>query len=292
MGDNSMSLNKTWHKIPKGIKVGVILPSRGLMFSETADEILQNLKGIPHKIFFSHGKPIPECFIRPTNRAIIDEEVTHFWYIEDDMVLPPNVLQEMLDADVNVITCDYPVTKDGRGSVFYDKGGRVVFAGTGCLLVKRRVFENLREPYFTDKIRWSILNYGESVKLTASKNESGDGYGLHDITFSIKLWKAGIIIQVLPIKLAQRKLINLGKAGSNNGAHNIEVWKKIIKNKRLKAIQSQPIALGAKTKLVTVDTPTGAVTTSQKHADNLVAQGLATYPAKRFTIIDDNDIDL
>lgn len=287
-----MSSGKTWHNIPIGTKVGVILPSRGLMFSQTADEVLQNLKGIPHKIFFSHRKPIPECFVRPTNRALIDESITHLWFVEDDMVLPQGTLQKMLDADANAITCDYPVTKDGRGSVFYDKGGRVVFAGTGCLLVKRRVFENLREPYFTDKIRWSILNYGESVKLIASKNDTNDGYGLHDITFSIKLWKAGIIIQVLPVKLAQRKLISLGKSGSNNGAHNIEVWKKIIKNKRLKAIQAQPIALGAKTKLVTVDTPTGAVTTSQKHAENLVNQGLASYPAKRFTIIDDSEVEL
>ena len=61
---------------------------------------------------------------------------------------------------------------------------------------------------------------------------------------------------------------------------------------RLKAIQSQPIALGAKTKLVTVDTPTGAVTTSQKHAENLVAQGLATHPPKRFTIIDDSEVSI
>jgi hypothetical protein len=292
MGGTSMSSGKTWHNIPSGIKVGVILPSRGLMFSETADELLQNLKGISHKIFFSHKKPIPECFVRPTNRALIDESITHLWFVEDDMVLEPGVLRKLLDADANAITCDYPVTKDGHGSVFYDKGGRVVFAGTGCLLVKRRVFENLKEPYFTDTIRWSILNYGESIKLIGNNNDSRDDYGLHDVTFSIKLWKAGIIIQVLPIKLAQRKLISLGKSGSNNGAHNIEIWKKIVKNKRLKAILSQPIAIGAKTKLVTIDTPTGAVTTSQKHAENLVNQGLATYPAKRFTIIDDSEVDL
>ncbi len=274
------------------VKVGVILPSRGLMFSETADEILKNLKGIPHKIFFSHGKPIPECFTSPTNRALIDEDVTHLWFVEDDMVLKPNTLKKMLEADANVVTCDYPVTKDGRGSVFYDKGGRVVFCGTGCLLVKRRVFDNLRIPYFTDKVRWSVLNYGESIKLTASENPDGEGYGLHDITFSIKLWNAGVMIKVLPIKLGQRKLIALGKAGSNNGQHNIEVWKKIVKDARLKAIIKQPIALGARSKLVTVDTPTGAITTSQKHAINLVNQGLASHPPKRFTIIDDSDVTI
>lgn len=37
------------------MKVGVIFPSRGLVFSKTADELLQNLKKVNHKIFFSHG---------------------------------------------------------------------------------------------------------------------------------------------------------------------------------------------------------------------------------------------
>lgn len=275
-------------------KVAVILPSRGLIFSQTADEILQNVKNIPHKFFFSHRRPIPECFEKPTNKALLDNEITHLWFVEDDMVLPPDTLQKMLKADANAVTCDYPVTKDGRGSVFYDQGGNVVFCGTGCLLVKREVFDNLnlKEPFFTDKIRWTMLNYGESIKLVASKNNKKEGYGLHDITFCVKLWKAGIIIKVLPLKLGQRRLIALGKAGTNDGAHNIEVWTKIIKDARLKALQKQPVALGAKSKLVTVDTPTGGINTTRKHADNLVKQGLATYPPKRYTIIDDSEVRL
>lgn len=204
------------------------------------------------------------------------------------MVLPPDVLQQMLDKDVNAVTCDYPVTKDGRGSVFYDQGGSVVFCGTGCLLVKREVFDNIKAPYFTDKVRWTMLNYGEAVKLTGVYG--GVGYGTHDITFCIKLWNTGVLINVLKQKLGQRKLVHLGKAGTNKGAHKIEVWKRIAKNARLKALQAQPVSIGAKTKLVTVDTPTGGVNTSQKHAETLVAQGLATYPPKRHTIIDDADV--
>lgn len=274
------------------VKVGVILPSRGLIFSATADEILENLKGIPHKFFFSHKLPLPRCFEKPTCEAIFDNSITHLWFVEEDMVLPPNTLKQMLEADVNAITCDYPVTKDGRGSVFYDQGGQVVFCGTGCLLVKREVFDNLNAPYFTDKIRWTMLNYGESIKLVASKNNKGEGYGLHDITFCIKLWKNGVLIKVLPIKLGQRRLIALGKAGTNEGAHNIEIWTKSVKDKRLKALQAQPVAEGAKSKLVTVDTPTGGVTTSRSHADNLVKQGLASYPPRRYTIIDDSEVSI
>lgn len=272
------------------MKVAVILPSRGLTFSQTADEVLQNVKDIPHKFFFSHRKPIPECFETPTQKALEDPEITHLWFVEDDMVLPAGVLQQLLDADANAVTCDYPVTKDDRGSVFYDQGGSVVFCGTGCLLVKRQVFDSIKAPYFTDKVRWTMLNYGEAVKLTGVYGSAG--YGTHDITFSIKLWKTGVIIEVLKTKLGQRKLVALGKPGTNEGAHNIEVWTKIVKNARLKAIQVQPVALGAKTKLVTVDTPNGGITTSRKHADNLVEQGLASYPPRRFTIIDDSEVEI
>lgn len=272
------------------MKVAVILPSRGLMFSQTADEILQNLKGIPHKIFFAHRKPIPDCFEEPTLRALSETDITHVWFVEDDMILPPDTLRQLLDANANAVTCDYPVTKDGRGAVFYDQGGNVVFCGTGCLLVKREVFESLNRPYFTDTVRWTTLNYGESIKLTGVYGSTG--YGTHDITFCIKLWNAGVIVKVLKLKLGQRKLIALGKAGTNNGAHNIENWTKIVKDARLKAIQAQPVALGAKSKLVTVDTPTGGITTSRNHADNLVAQGLASYPPKRFTIIDDSEVEI
>ena len=51
------------------VKVAVILPSRGLMFSKTAEEIINNVKGVPHKFFFSHKRPIPECFEIPTEEA-------------------------------------------------------------------------------------------------------------------------------------------------------------------------------------------------------------------------------
>lgn len=271
-------------------KIGVIFPSRGLTFSQTAEELLNNLKGHLHVIYFAHKLPIPDCFNEPLERALEDPTLTHIWFVEDDMILRPNTLQKLLDEDANVVTADYPVTKDGRGSVFYDKGGNVVFAGTGCLLVKREVFNNLKKPFFTDKIRWNMQNYGEQIKLTGSYGSVG--YGTHDITFSIKLWNNGVKVKVIKHKLGQRKLIELGKTGSNNGAHKIEIWRKVVKDKRLDDLLAQPVALGAKSKLVTVDTPTGGINTTRAHAESLVSQGLASYPPRRYTIIDDSEVKL
>lgn len=273
MGESLKSLNK----------IGVILPSRGLIFSQTADEILQNLKDIYHKFFFSHGQPIPECFEKPTNRALLDDSITHLWFVEDDMVWPCDTLSKLLKADKAVVTADYPVSKEGRGAIFrLDK--HIIFCGTGCLLVKREVFDELRAPYFRTDMRWNIKNYGEFLKMTVSKDSNLDGYGLHDVNFCMNLYHLNIPIHAIPSKLGQRKLISLGKAGSNDGAHNIETWTNIKPDHLLKEVKKWPVLpIG---KLTSVMTPTGEINVSETHAKTLIKKGLATKMPKRKLVVD------
>ncbi len=265
------------------VKVAVILPSRGLMFSKTAEEILTNLKVVPHKIFFSHGKSIPACFEEPTKRALEDESFTHFWFVEDDMILPPDILFKMIRKNVAVVTADYPVNDKGRGSVF-KVGREVIFSGTGCLLVQRAVLEEMKPPYFRTDMRWNIKNYGKYVKLTRSSNDNLDGYGLHDINFCLTLNKMGIPIHLITTKLGQRKLIALGKAGTNDGAHNIEEWTNIEPNHLLNYVKKWPIMPTGK--LTTVITSEGEMTVSEDHAKKLISKGLAKRPPQRKIVID------
>ena len=269
------------------MKVAVILPSRGLMFSRTAEEITRNLRGINYKLFMSHRKPIPDCFEQPTLKALEDPDITHLWLVEDDMVIPDNTLWDMLSEDKDVVACDYPVTKEGKGSVFR-VGGEIIYTGTGCLLIKREVFATLSQPYFRSDIRWTPLNYKPSVKLVGSMFGK-EGYGLHDVTFGIKLYKAHIPIVVMS-SIGQRKLLQLGKSGTNDGAHMIEMWSKVKKDYQYKKIMRDPLALGAKGELVTVDTPTGGVRVTKKHAKNLISQGLATPVDTTKVIIDDSEV--
>lgn len=265
------------------MKVAVILPSRGLIFSETGDEIMQNVKGIDRVFFFAHRQPIPEAFEKPTNRALLDDSVTHLWYVEDDMVLPPDTLKKMLKMDKAVVTADYPVNKNGRGSVFtVDK--RVIFCGTGCLLVKREVFDELKSPYFRTDIRWNIKNYKDFIKITRVKTGEIEGYGLHDVNFCLNLYQKNIPIHALDTPLGQRKLIALGKAGSNKGAHKIETWTKIKKDHLLKTVKSWPqIETG---NLVEIITPTGTVNVSKSHARTLVRKGLGKRVPKRKLVVE------
>lgn len=267
--------------------IAIILPSRGLMFSETADEILQNVRlvqkeGWRTKFYFSHKRPIPECFEKPTNRALLNDDVTHLWFVEDDMKLAPDTLKKLLDTNAAVSTIDYPVNKDGRGSIFkVDK--QVIFCGTGCLLVKREVFDELRSPYFRTDMRWNIKNYGDFLKMTVNRDQT-DGYGLHDVNFCMNLYHLGIPIHAIKGKAGQRKLINLGKAGTNDGAHNIEVWSKIVQGHLLKQVKKWPVE--KKGVLTSVMTPTGEINVTKSHAKTLIDKGKATALPKRKLVVD------
>jgi hypothetical protein len=270
------------------VRVAVILPSRGLMFSQTADEILQNLRSIPHKIFFSHRKPIPDCFEEPMNKALQDPDFTHLWFIEDDMILPPDCLERMLAMDKAVVTTDYPTTDYGGGAVFKVKG-RIIFAGTGCTLVKRVVFDELKPPYFRTDICWNVKNYGEFIKIIAVKRgKANDGYGLHDVNFFMNLYRLDIPVHDVGFTVGQRKLKALGKAGSNNGAHQIDEWTKIKKDDLLKKVMKWPIE--QKGNLVSVLTESGEVLTSRAHAKKLISKGLATKPPRRAVVVDDSEL--
>lgn len=272
------------------MKVAVILPSRGLIFSQTADEILQNLKNLPHKFFFSHKRPVPACFEIPVTQALEDESITHLWLIEEDMVLKPGTLKKMLKADKDVVTYDYPVSKDGQGAVVSDLEGNVLFCGTGCLLVKKDVLSKLKKPYFTTDVHWTIQNHGDYIYMGASDLSDISKYGTHDVNFGMKLYKAGIPITVLRGKLGQRKLISLGKSGSNDGAHNIETWTKVRKDYFLNEIRRFPPLPASK--LVSVDTPTGTIETNESHAKTLVDKGLGKLSEKKSVVINFGEVEL
>lgn len=263
------------------IRIAVVFPSRGLAFSQTAQELLDNLLDYDHEIFFAHELPIPDCFNVPLRNALAGD-FSHIWFVEDDMVLKKDTLKRLLEKDKAVVTIDYPVNKKGRGSVF-KVGKEVIFCGTGCLLVKREVFAEFRDPIFRTDFRWNIKNYGY-LKMTVNEVSNLDGYGLHDVNFCMRLYQLKIPIHVIAGKLAQRKLVSLGRAGTNDGAHNIELWNKLIKNHLLDTVKSWPVLDTGK--LITVTTPTGEITVSEGHGKNLIKKGLAVKTSKKALVVD------
>lgn len=275
------------------VKVAVIVPSRGLMFSKTAEEIVQNTSGVPHQKFFAHKLPIPDCFEWPVRKALKDPSFTHLWFVEDDMILPEDILRNMLNlGTADVITCDYPVAKTGQGAVFTAKDGQVVFGGMGCTLVKREIMDKLSPPYFRTDIKWRPTNYGTSIMLTAGEGPpKDDEYGMQDVNFYMKLREAGATFEVFPQVLGQRKLLELGKAGTNDGAHKIEEWTKVKPNYWLKQISKFPVMPGSKLKTVEFDSGR-RMNVSKAFADKLVKDGKAKLLKPSAVIIDTNGVAL
>lgn len=270
-------------------KIGIVVPSRGLIFSRTAEEILANTVGIRHKFFFAHKLPIPECFEKPVKKALSDPTISHVLIIEDDMILPSDALRKAIEANKDVVTYDYPITKDGRGSVFTDAQGKVLYSGTGFILIKREIFEKLSKPYFQSNIAWTIYRKRNGLKFVGGKASEGV-YGLHDITFGFKLQEIGVEITVLDTILGQRKLLGLGKTASNDGAHRIEEWTNVDKKYYDKRFKKLPKSITENSVLVSVMTKDGELSVTKEHADKLIKANIAQPIEDNKTYVDWSEV--
>jgi hypothetical protein len=115
-------------------KLAVVLPSRGLMFSQTFEELLGELEGFDYEIFWAHGRPLPDCFNEPTEEALSDSSIFAILYVEDDMIIPKGILKKMFEQNYPVVALDYPFKDNGDSTMLHDPAGNVIYSGTGFLL--------------------------------------------------------------------------------------------------------------------------------------------------------------
>ena len=201
--------------------IGVILPSRGLIFAEVMESLLDNLEGYDFRIYQAIGLRIPDCENVPVERALSDG-CSHLWFIEDDTVPPAKALERLLQADGDIAAIDYAV--NGWGCIARDKiNCDILWSGLGCTLVRRRVFDSLEKPYFRDDMQ---LRLNDMTWIPAPKNR----YGGQDIWFCCHAREKGFKIVQIQGECKHLKLESLGKPEENNGAHNIVIKSKIEKH--------------------------------------------------------------
>lgn len=212
-------------------KLAVILPSRGLMFSETFEELLRELEGFNYEIFWSHEKSLPACFNDPTEAALADPDVFAVLIVEDDMKLPKGILRRMFDENYPVVAMDYPFRQNGDSTVLHDPDGMAFWTGTGFLLVARHVLESIPKPIWRTDQTFDPFIDKDTIHFWPRKLDKVY-YGLHDLNFGLILYSAGIPIKVMAQTGGQRKLVRLGRKHTNNGVHEIneltEVGKDIV----------------------------------------------------------------
>jgi hypothetical protein len=201
-------------------KLAVVLPSRGLMFSETFEELLNELEGFNYEIFWSHAKSLPECFNEPTERALKDPDVFAVLFCEDDMIIPKGVLKQMFAAQYPVVALDYPFQQNGDSTCLHDPKGYAYWTGTGFLLVAKSVLKQMELPIWRTDTTFDPLIDKDTIHFWPRKLDKVY-YGLHDLRFGLLLYSAGVPVYPLERTAGQRKLIELGKKGVNDGAHQI-----------------------------------------------------------------------
>lgn len=204
------------------VKLGVVLPSRGLLFSASFEELLAELEPFDYKIYFAHGRPIPECFNEPLEQALKDKKVTHILFAEDDMALPKGILKKMVDLNVPATALDYPFKDNGEATILHDPEGYALYSGTGFLLVWREIFDKMPKPVFRTDLAWDVRIQKGTLYMWPRDVSKIKTYGLHDINFGLQLWTNGFpIVPAAPA--GQRKLIAMGRTNTNQGAHIIKL---------------------------------------------------------------------
>lgn len=198
--------------------IAVLIPSRGLVFSETIDEVLREVAPHSFQIFFAHSRPIPEAFNEPMEKIFNSPvKFDYVWIVEEDMVLPKGILQELLDLQAPIATSDYPA-KEGLMCIKRDNEGNVLYTGTGCLLIERGVLELFDRPIFsTENI------YSEEGKYLGKRDPRETPYGQHDVHLFLQVRELGMPIKVTKSTCNQRKIVEYGQKEVNNGFHRIKI---------------------------------------------------------------------
>lgn len=211
------------------MKLAVVLPSRGLIFSETFEELLNELEGFEYQIYWSHEKSLPACFNDPTEEALADPDVFAVLFCEDDMILPKGILKEMFDKKYPVVALDYPFRQNGDSTCLHDPNGYAFWTGTGFLLAAREVLENMEKPIWRTDTTYEQFIDKDTMHWWPRKLNKVF-YGLHDLRFGLILYSSGMPVLPMERTAGQRKLKALGDKHTNNGSHQIDELTQVGKN--------------------------------------------------------------
>lgn len=208
--------------------IGIILTTRGLLFTEVADAIERERKGHDVKVFYSWDKTIPLAQNALVEEALQDSSIDLLWFIEEDTVPPVGALQKLIDADADIAFIDYGV--NGWSCSAKDKDGNILWCGLGCTLVKRHVLTDMLYPWFrTDK----SLRLNDMSWIDTNPNKV---YGQQDIWFCVNARKSGHQITQVDGECRHLKLVELGQPEVNLGLHIVEQKPKINKLQTIKGV--------------------------------------------------------
>ena len=207
------------------MKIGVCIPSRGLVHTRTIESLVKNFDDVDvgWKLFFTHDLPIPDAHNAVMQKGM-DWGADYIWMIEEDIIVPSGSLKKMLETGEPVYFINYPVG-DRQSSCMMRYKDRVVWTGTGCLLMKREVLEKIPQPWMENK----TVAFSGSNKFNYVINKLEVEYGGQDVHFGHKIRSAGFEIKVLDGVVAGHiRIEKMGGKHSNSDYHKIHIVTDIL----------------------------------------------------------------
>ena len=140
------------------MKLFIATPCYGGMMTMFTAKSLMGLTSLltEKKIDFQFYGLANEALIPRARNYCVEEflrsDATYLMFIDSDIIFKPEDVLKLLDDDKNIIGAAYPRKERNGGHVGGEGNGiqRVDYLGTGFLMIKREVFEGLKD----DKIKY------------------------------------------------------------------------------------------------------------------------------------------
>jgi hypothetical protein len=274
------------------MKIGVCIPSRGTVYSQTVEEVIRELTDFKAdwEIFWSHANPIPQCFNIITQKALDDPTVTHLWYVEEDMVIPNGILKHMLgemaENNWTAVASDYPLIEVPSRTIYRDPNGAAYFTGCGCTIIHRDVFKLLKEPYFRTDVEWN-LNVKDDYISAHPKwvKDTSKVYGYQDITFGLTLYLKNNPIMVSSMDCGQRVITKKGGKDNNHGHHAIIEYVEVSKKRMFEPNQESELI-----EVYNPDDIEDRLHVTREQANQLIEKGYKRFVYGQIVLDDPNNI--
>lgn len=127
------------------MKVIISVPTRGSVYYRVASRLGQ-LESKGHKVVYSQSSYSVEAARRKLCKYFLDSDATHMLFVDDDVIVPSNIIDLLMLHDKDIVSASYNIQKDGD---IEDSSGEfgvgltaVERCGLGACLIKRSVISS------------------------------------------------------------------------------------------------------------------------------------------------------
>ena len=201
-------------------KVGVCVPTRGVVFTEVMQGITDNISGRDARLFTTGDLSITDALTDTVERALA-WGASHIWVVEEDTVPPAGILTAMLAKRAPYVAVDYPVG-DSHTCFGFDGDG-LLWTGFGCTLIRAGVFNQIQRPWFTSTRDMCVERRSGLSFFVVDEKATTNPRGGHDLEFGIKLKAAGVPVTALEgVECRHLRVKSWNAARTNHACHVVE----------------------------------------------------------------------